>query len=80
MLQDLLPDQLTFAVAVGRQDHFVAAIEGRYDRLKFGLLITIGVRLGRIQAVGLQQRGGPALPFRIDLIRFRQTQQMPFRL
>ena len=79
MLQDLLPDQLPLAVAVGRKDHPVAALQRRRDRLKLGLLVAVGVGAGRIKPVGFQQRRGPALPLRIDLVRFRQTQQVPFR-
>jgi hypothetical protein len=56
MVEDFLTNQLTFPIAIGRQDDVVAGPERRGDGLEFRRLIAVGGRAGRINlktAVGV---------------------------
>jgi len=68
MVQDFLTDQLTFAVAIGRQDDIVAGLERRGDGLELGWLVAAGRRARRIEPIGLKDDARPALPCAIDLL------------
>ena len=43
MVEDFLTNQLTFTIAIGRQDDFVAGPERRGDGPEFRRLIALGV-------------------------------------
>ena len=55
MIEDLLADQLPFAVAVGRQDHLIAVFERCSDGLQFRRLVAVRRRARRIEAVWLEE-------------------------
>ena len=77
MLQDFLPDQLPFAITIGRQDHFIATLQRGSNRREFGHPAAASSDFSRIEAVRLQKLTRPALPLRLHLMRLSQTQQMP---
>ena len=79
VLQDLLADQLALAVAVGGEDHLVATLQRRGDRLQLGGLVALGRGLRGVETVRLQQHARPAFPSGIDLVGLGQAQQMPLR-
>ena len=79
VLEDLLTDELSFAIAVRGEDDAVAALQRRGDCLelrRFGLLAR---RPGRVETIWLQQLAGPALPACIDLVGLRKPDEMTFR-
>ena len=79
MLQDLLADQLSLAVAVGGEPHPVRRLQRRTDRLQLGRLVAARRRFGAIQSVGPQQFRRPALPCRVDVLGLAQVEQVPLR-
>ena len=56
MVEDLLADELPFAVAIGCQDHLIAGLERRGDGLEFRRLVAVCRGARRIEAVRLQER------------------------
>ena len=78
MVKNFLTNQLTFTIAVGRQDDFVAGPERRGDGLEFRRLIALGGRAGRIKPIRLKYGAGPALPGGIDLLGLGQPKEMTF--
>ena len=76
MVEDFLTNQLTFTVAIGRQDDFVAGPERRGDGLEFRPLIALGGRTGRIKPIRLENGAGPALPGGIDLFGLGKSKEM----
>src|SRR5208283_2532881 len=76
MIEDFLTDQLTLAVAIGRQDDVVAGLERCGDGLEFRLLVSAGSRARGIEPLRLEDDAGPALPRGVDLLGLGQTKQM----
>jgi hypothetical protein len=68
MVEDLLTDQLTFAVAICRQDDVdvVASLERRGDSLELRRLVSADSRARRKEPIRLEDDAGPALPCAID--------------
>ena len=60
MLQDLLADQLSLAVAVAGQPHPVRRLQRRPDRLQLRRLVAARRRFGAVQSVGPQQFRRPS--------------------
>ena len=79
MLQDFLADQLALAVAVGGEDHLIAPLEGRTDRLQLGGLVALGRGLCRVEPVRLEKYARPAFPGGLDLVGLGQPQKMALR-
>ena len=79
MLQDLLADQLSLAVAVGGEPHPVGRLQRRPDRRQLGRLVAARRRFGAVQSVGPQQFRRPALPCRVDVLGLAQIEQVPCR-
>ena len=78
MIEDFLTNQLTFTIAIGRQDNVVAGPERRGDGLEFRRLIAFLGRAGRIKPIRLENGAGPALPGGIDLFGLGQPKEMTF--
>jgi hypothetical protein len=76
MVEDFLTDQLTLAVAIGRQDDLVAGLERRGDGLEFRRIVSLGSRPRRIKPIRFEDDAGPALPCGIDLLGLGQPQEM----
>ena len=79
MLQDLLADQLSLAVAVGGEPDPVGRLQRRPNRRQLGRLVAASRRFGAVQSVGPQQFRRPALPCRVDVLGLAQIEQVPFR-
>jgi hypothetical protein len=78
MIEDFLPNQLTFPIAIGRQDNVVAAPERRGDGFEFCRLVALLGRARREKPIRLKNDAGPALPGGIDLLGLGQPKEMTF--
>ena len=76
MIEDLLTDQLTLAVAIGRQDDVVTGLERRGDGLEFRRLVSAGSGARGIEPFRLEDDARPALPSGMDLLGLGQTKKM----
>src|SRR5262245_25555652 len=76
MLQDFLADQLALAVAVGCEDHLIATLEDRTDRLQFGGLVALGRGPCGVEPIRLEKDARPVFPGSLDLVGFGQSQQV----
>ena len=56
IVDDLLADELPFAVAIGRQDHLIASLERGGDGLEFRRLVALRRGARRIEVIRLQER------------------------
>ena len=79
MLQDLLADQLSLAVAVGGDPDPVGRLQRRTDRLQLCRLVAARRRLGVVQLVRPQRGRRPAFPCRVRVLGLAQVEQVPLR-
>ena len=79
ILQDLLADELSLPVAVGREPDPLRRAQGGPDRLQLRGLVAASGRLGAVKPLGLQQLRRPAFPGRVRVLRLAQVEQMALR-
>jgi len=78
MIEDFLPNQLTFPIAIGRQDNVVAAPERRGDGFEFCRFVAFLGRSRREKPIRRKNDAGPVLPGGIDLLGLGQPKEMTF--
>ena len=76
VLEDLLADQLAFAIAVGGQPDPLGRPQRLANGLQLGGLVAARRRPRAVKPVGPQQDRRPALPRRHDVLRLLQVDQM----
>ena len=74
MLENFLTDELTLAVAVGREPNPLGGAQCLADGPELGSLIAALRRTSAVKAFGPQQDRRPALPLRHDILRFEQVE------
>ena len=76
MLENFLPDQLTFAVAVGGKPNLLGGAQGFANSPELRGFVAALCRASTVEALGPQQNRRPALPFRHHILRLEQIEQM----
>ena len=76
MLQNLLADELTFPIAVGRQPDPPRGSQRIANGLELGRLVAACSWAGAVQRVRPQEHGGPAFPGRHHVFGLLQIEQM----
>ena len=79
VLENLLPDELSFAVAVGGEPHPPGGAQRLGDGLELRRLVAPRRWLHPVQPVGLEQHRRPTLPAGVHVLGLAQLQQMAFR-
>ena len=76
MLEDLLADELTLAIAIGGEPYPLSGAQclANGSQLR-GLVTTVG-RPRAVEAFGPKKNCRPALPCRHNVLRFKQVEQM----
>jgi hypothetical protein len=76
MLEDLLPDQLTFTVAIGGKPNAFGGPQRLIDCLEFGRLVAAARRAGAVKSIRTQENGCPLLPCRDDVAWLKQIEEV----
>ena len=76
MLENLLTDQLTLAVAVGGEPNPLGDAQCLANGSELSGLVAALCRAGAVKAVGPQQDRRPPLPGRHNIFWFEQVEQM----
>ena len=74
MLENLLTDELTLAVAVGRDPNPLGGAQCLADGPELGGFVSPRCRASAVKAFGAQQDRRPALPLWHDILRFEQVE------
>lgn len=76
MLEDLLPDQLAFTVAISGKPNALGGLQRVVDCLELGRLVAAARRAGAVKSIRTQQNGCPLLPCRDNVARLEQIEEM----
>ena len=76
VLKNLLTDELTLAVAIGRKPNPRCGAQRLANGFELGDLVAALDRASAVKAFRPQQDRRPALPFRHHIFRFEQVEQM----
>ena len=74
MLENFLTDELTLAVAVGREPNPLGGAQCLADGSELGGFVAALCRASAVKAFGPQQDRRPVLPLRHDILRFEQVE------
>src|SRR5271169_5236907 len=76
MLENFLADELTLAVAIGREPNPFGGAQCLANGSELGGFVSAFCRASAVKPFGPQQDRRPALPRRHDFLRFEQVEQM----
>src|SRR5271169_957994 len=76
MLENFLADELTLAVAIGREPNPFGGAQCLANGFELGGFVAAVCRASAVKPFGPQQDRRPALPGRHDIFRLEQVQQM----
>ena len=76
MLENFLPDQLAFAVAIGSEPDPLGGAQRLANRFQLGRLVAAVCGAGSIEPFGAQQDWRPTLPFRNRILGLLKVKQM----
>src|ERR1700676_2138551 len=76
MLENLLADELTFAIAIGGEPNPLGSTKGLANGFEFGGFVCALCRASVIKAFRPQKYRRPALPGRHNILRFEEVEQM----
>jgi len=76
MLKNLLTDELTLAIAIGREPNPLGGAQRLANGFELGGFVSALCRASAVQAFGPQQDRRPALPSRYHILWFEQVEQM----
>ena len=76
MLENLLTDELTLAVAIGGEPDPLGGAQRLANGFELGRLVAALCRSSAVKTFGPQQDRRPALPLRHDILRLEQIEQM----
>jgi len=76
MLENLLADELTFAIAIGGEPNSFGAAQRLANGFELGGFVSARCWASVVKAVGPQKYRGPAFPSRHNIFWFEQVEQM----
>ncbi len=78
MLKNFLTDQLTLAIAIGREPNPLGGTKGLANGFELGGFVSALSRASAVETVGPEQYRRPALPGRYNVLGFEEVKQMAF--
>src|SRR6266446_421476 len=78
MLKNFLTNQLTLAIAIGREPNPLGGAQRLANSSKLSDLVAALCRASAVETVGPEQYRRPSLPLRYNILRFEEVKQMAF--